>query len=168
MAGPSVRTTPNRQTVFRVKTNAQAKLAQQGRREFIATGLYEFASATLIDANEIEARKRPPNTPSAFYAGRRVQGLKPSDAKKFLRPNTDTQTVMIGEYGTWKKIGLIYGANLDVYEAVKFVYHTLLKVLPSDSGYSRKGILFVGTNREKKRSAELRSLGAVRSWLQAQ
>ena len=176
MAGPRIRVVPNKVTNIRpdrVTRLGERRVAAFGEsstakeiREFAETGLYEYASKLLLESNEIEQQKNPPNLPTIFYADRRRQLLTESDAKRFVRPNTDTQVVMIGQYRTWKKIGLFYGQNADIFKGVAFAYDSILKLLRIQTGYSVRGIYFwLDDTDQPSRNKQVQTLVGVRAWL---
>lgn len=162
---PAVRTKPVRDIKI-VTTKPTERLdSLKKAREFFATGLYEFASATLIDANEDQLKKRPPQNPTAFYADRKRQGLTETEAAKFKK-NPDTNVVMIGQYRTWKKIGLFYQGTVDIYKAVVSVYADLLRLTRRQSGLGVGTYYFWCVNKDNRADDARKSTpGGVKLWL---
>lgn len=130
-------------------------------RAFALDGLYGYATDVLLEANEIEQRKNPPNTATAIRLDRRTRPLTERQAAAINRLPVNNTRIE----GWRRRISLFYGQQVDIFQAVSAVYNDLVRLTRADTGRGAGSIYFWCEDKDNPPGVRLSSLGQVRAWL---
>ncbi len=131
---------------------------------FGVEGVRAFGTQVLLEANQIEVRKNPPNEPTAIEFNRRATRLTDKQAERLSQLSPGSSVIA----GTWRRIGFTYGRLADIFEAVVAVYSDLRGLTRRDTGTGVSTYYFYGKNVDNPSGSRvLRSLSQVQTWLEA-